>query len=142
MEVFFRGVSVEMGEKAGEEFSVETDDGGEVKFYKRDGFSDTDKAVLKVLAEGASTILKDIYLMVPSEKMLWMDDMKMRFLREKAKRHNISEENMRFYIVKGSDEIEKLSDIGVGIVSHGEVIVATDRSREDLEKMGFEVEEI
>ncbi len=142
MEVFFRGVSVEMGEKTGEEFFIETDDGGKMKFYKRDGFSSTDKAVLKVLAEGASTILKDIYLMVPSEKMLWMDDIKLRYLREKAKRHEIPEENMRFYIIKGSDDIEKLSEIGVGIISHGEVVVATDKSREDLEKMGFEVEEI
>ena len=97
---------------------------------------------MKVLAEGASTILKDIYLMVPSEKMLWMDDIKMRYLREKAKRHDIPEENTRFYIVKGSDEIEKLSEIGVGIVSHGEIVVATDKSKEDLEAMGFEVEEI
>ncbi len=142
MKVFFRGVSVEMGEEVGEKLSVETDNGGEVVFCKRDGFSDTDKAVLKVLAEGASTILKDIYLMVPSEKMLWMDDIKMRYLREKAKRHDIPEENTRFYIVKGSDEIEKLSEIGVGIVSHGEIVVATDKSKEDLEAMGFEVEEI
>ncbi len=142
MRVLFRGVFVEMGEEVGESLSLETENGGKVVFYKGGGFSDTDKAVLKVLAEGASTILKDIYLMVPSEKMLWMDDIKMRYLREKAKRHDIPEENTRFYIVKGSDEIEKLSEIGVGIVSHGEVVVATDKSKEELEAMGFEVEEI
>ncbi len=142
MKAVIRGISTTSGKEVGEKLVVVSEDGGEITFYKLKGFSEFDRAVLKVLAEEAVAILKDLYLLVPSEKILGVDEIKFRFLREKAKRYNIPEENLRFYVIRHTKKLEKISEIGVGIVDDGKIFVATDRTKEELEKMGYEVEEL
>ena len=139
-EVEVGGMPLSIGETQGEKFEVDLEEGKFV-FYKRDGFDERDKAVLKALAEGAMIALKEIYLLVPKEKVTEIDEMALRVLREKARKQGINEEDMRFYVLKGASP-EKVEEIGVGLVRDEDVVIATDKEKKELEKMGYEVEEL
>ncbi len=141
MEVEIGGMPVVMGETGGESFEVEIE-GGKVKFFKDGEFSEQDRAILKTLAEGAISTLREMYLLVPDEKVMWIDETVLRFLREKAASHGIDEENLRFYVIKGVKDLEKLPSLGIGLIRENDVIIATDRSEEELRGIGQEIEEL
>ncbi len=139
-EVEVGGMPITIGETDGEKFEVDLEEGRFV-FYKTEGFDDRDRAVLKALAEGAMIALKEIYLLVPGEKVTEIDEMALRVLREKARKQGIKEDDMRFYVLKKASP-EKVEGIGVGLVKDEDVVVATDKDKKELEEMGYKVEEL
>ncbi len=145
IEVKVGGMDLEFGKLEGKFLEIEADLSGlklgSIKYYKKEDFTDTDRIVLDALTKGTLSVLRSIYLVSPDRNVIGVEELILRFLREKAIFHGFDESKLRFYLLKNVDDVEKI-DFGVGIAKDEGVLVATDKDKEEIEKQGFDVEEI
>ncbi len=143
IKVVFRGMEFdygEIGKGVSEVIPMEMGSGSMV-FYKDREFLDEEKAMLKSLVKGAETLLSKLYLLLPGKRYFEVDETILRFLREKASLENLDIDNLKYYNIKGIVDINKLKDIGIGVITNDGIILATDKD-EELKKLGIEYEEI
>ncbi len=140
------GLEMNLGKPGSEILSIEIQEGGEilgsVDYYKPERFNDVDVSVLKALTEGVLSALREMYLMLPSQPVVHSEEVMLRFLREKAILHGMSEEKLRFFRIRDFDSPEVLKDYGVAVVENGDAIIATEFKPEDLIERGFKIEEV